>query len=1087
MKTYKAFISYSHADEVWGAKLHKTLERYSVPRKLVGGDSRTGPVPKRIFPIFRDREEFPTSADLGGAIHAALEGSDYLLVICSPRSAASRWVNEEILTFKRMGKADRVLCLIVDGEPGASNIAGVEDEECFPEAIQYHLDADGQISDIPAEPIAADARPGKDGWRNAWMKLAAGVLGVDFDALVQRDATRKKRRAALWAAAATIALSIAGYSYTLQQEARMAERRQAALLSAETAQDALNRGDEAGAYAALAQAFEIGLKNAPEAAHIALNRAALETRTMTNLPAPSPNLVDLRLLDGGALAAVDNEGSAYLTDLGTGESTQIHKATGRNIARMSDTDEILWTVRIEDERQGEDGQWFSPLLFEDIDLATGEVLQATAVKTPQSYYQSSDISPDGRFFAFDLGPGEAADTVVGVFHRHAQALAGLLTLPSDSADITFVDSEHLAAVIDPPSIYRSSPGIYLWRIGQETPLRLRAEGEQPICPTDADISATDVQALDVNGRLTKPHIAFTPDRSEVGLLLSDVEEGSCILRWSLPGGAPLPTLQFSGSQDYAHGLRKGGPWLARSDYSAAEAPGPNGDDVYFRECRKPPLQLFEAASGALIILCGGGDDGAIHFGASGEARWSGPMHEGGMTAAAFDPLRGRLITSGRDSRLRLWDAGDRRWTVGAGRHGLGLNLAGADRIVVIDPASPSVQLHDPDGGPLGPETLLEGVTSEFRVVPMTADHLFGIFAFTRPPFGQGDGDGAENEFLIIDGVSGQITGRHAGLRSQRGHQPANAPKGALHTLVKTDGSVILIDGNTGAIINQTVANPDAPIYNVAMYQDGGVLLTSNGVDDPEKREMSLLSMSGAGEISEIFRWSAQAAELTVSPDGGMAMVRLTAGEYPYLTRTLLLNLADKTETPLQLAPRSADWFSFSPDSNWLAITPLFDSEDEHGQPVIGPVIFNARTGAYIAQTPPADVGSPDPIWSPTNLLAEGGDHLRLHRFSAEGAEPICTALATTGARNVSFSSDGSRIILATEDERLNETIDVYDLKSCAPIFKSGTRSRFSRPLLPTADRLWAPFENEISVFPLSVPANEALAAIRERARLADRH
>lgn len=1086
VKTYKAFISYSHADEVWGAKLHRTLERYTVPRKLVGGDSRTGPVPKRIFPIFRDREEFPTSADLGGAIHAALEGSDYLLVICSPRSAQSRWVNEEVLTFKRMGKADRVLCLIVDGEPGASNIAGVEDEECFPEAIRYHLDADGNLSDTPAEPIAADARPGKDGWRNAWMKLAAGVLGVDFDALAQRDQARKKRRIALWAGAAAIAIIVAGYGFNIQQQAQLAERQQASLLSAETAQDALDRGDEAGAYAALTEAFEIGLKNAPAAAHIALNRAALETRAMANMPAPSPDLTDLRLLKGGALAAVDDAGSAYLIDIGAGETTQIHKAAGRSLARMSATDEVLWTVRVEDERQDENGQWFAPLVFEDIDLATGEALQSTAVKTPQSYYQSSDISPDGRLFAFDLGPGEAADTVVGVFHRHAQALAGLLTLPSDAADITFVDGNHLAAVIDPPSVFRSSPGIYLWRVGDETPQRLRAEGDKPVCPADADLPVSDIQALDVNRRLAKPHVSFTPDRSEVGLLLSGAEEGSCLLRWSLPDGAPLPTLNFSDQRTAAFGLRKSGPWLARSDYGAAEAPGPDGDDIYFRDCRRPPIRLFDAASGAPIILCGGGDDGAIHFGASGEARWTGPMHEGGVTAATYDPLRGRLITTGRDARLRLWDAGDRRWTVGAGRIAPGAALAGAGRVVMVAASGPTVQLHDADGAPLGPEVALTGLSGDFRIAPMAGENLFGVFAFTRPPFGQGDGDGAANEFLIVDGVGGQIIARHNGLRSLGGRQPAASPDADRLLLIKTDGGVIMFNGETGAVISHNETPPPAPVYAAALHQTGAALIASNGADDPEQREMMLQMMDGVGGLSEIARWPAQGAELAAAPDGGAALVRVTARTYPYLSRTLLVNLSDQSETPLPLAPRSADWFAFSPDSRWLAITPLFESEDEHGQPVIGPVIFDGRTGAYVAQTPPPDTGAPDPVWSPSGLLAESGDHLRLHSFTAEGATPVCPALGVNGARDVSFSPDGRRIIMTTEDERLSDSIDVYDLESCAAIFKSGARSRYGRALAPTADRLWAPFENEISVFPLSVDPAEALSAIRERARLSKR-
>jgi hypothetical protein len=118
---YWAFLSYSHTDKKWGDWLHKALETYRVPRRLVGSESRDGKVPERVYPIFRDREELPVSADLGSNINEALGESRYLIVICSPRSAQSRWVGEEIKTFKKLGHEDRILALIVDGEPNASD------------------------------------------------------------------------------------------------------------------------------------------------------------------------------------------------------------------------------------------------------------------------------------------------------------------------------------------------------------------------------------------------------------------------------------------------------------------------------------------------------------------------------------------------------------------------------------------------------------------------------------------------------------------------------------------------------------------------------------------------------------------------------------------------------------------------------------------------------------------------------------------------------------------------------------------------------------------------------------------------------
>ena len=43
------------------------------------------------------------------------------LAKCSPSAARSKWVNEEILTFKRLHGEDRIFSFIVDGEPNVAD------------------------------------------------------------------------------------------------------------------------------------------------------------------------------------------------------------------------------------------------------------------------------------------------------------------------------------------------------------------------------------------------------------------------------------------------------------------------------------------------------------------------------------------------------------------------------------------------------------------------------------------------------------------------------------------------------------------------------------------------------------------------------------------------------------------------------------------------------------------------------------------------------------------------------------------------------------------------------------------------------
>jgi len=104
---YWAFLSYSHRDASWANWLHRSVESYRPPKALIGTVGQHGPIPRRLSPMFRDREELATATDLGTVIAEALRQSACQIVICSRQSAKSKWVNEEILAFKRLGREAR--------------------------------------------------------------------------------------------------------------------------------------------------------------------------------------------------------------------------------------------------------------------------------------------------------------------------------------------------------------------------------------------------------------------------------------------------------------------------------------------------------------------------------------------------------------------------------------------------------------------------------------------------------------------------------------------------------------------------------------------------------------------------------------------------------------------------------------------------------------------------------------------------------------------------------------------------------------------------------------------------------------------
>lgn len=198
---YKAFISYSHRDESWARWLQHSLEKYRVPKRLVGTQGAFGPIPARLKPVFRDREDLSSASDLTFQIKGELAQSETLVIICSPTAAASPWVAEEIRYFRQLGQGERTLALIVDGDPQASDPA----EACFPRALLEMPDGSSK------EPLGADVRKYADGKRLSLLKIVSGILGIRLDELRHRDAQRTTRNRIVYSLVSLLLVSVMGW------------------------------------------------------------------------------------------------------------------------------------------------------------------------------------------------------------------------------------------------------------------------------------------------------------------------------------------------------------------------------------------------------------------------------------------------------------------------------------------------------------------------------------------------------------------------------------------------------------------------------------------------------------------------------------------------------------------------------------------------------------------------------------------------------------------------------------------------------------------------------------------------------------
>lgn len=175
---YKAFISHTECDSEWAKKLHTKLNHYSIPTKVKKAHPE---LPSNLRPVFWYKRDI-SELHLKKVIRKELYNSEYLIVICSPQSARSEWVNEEVRIFKEeFGRGDKIIPFIVDGKANSND----NSNECFPQLLR-NLSIDEQIRGI-------DVR-GEDGWEGAYINVIATMLRVRYDELYQRYIREKKRK-----------------------------------------------------------------------------------------------------------------------------------------------------------------------------------------------------------------------------------------------------------------------------------------------------------------------------------------------------------------------------------------------------------------------------------------------------------------------------------------------------------------------------------------------------------------------------------------------------------------------------------------------------------------------------------------------------------------------------------------------------------------------------------------------------------------------------------------------------------------------------------------------------------------------------
>ena len=166
-KKYFVFISYSSKDNEddnkWAEWLRHELDTWHLP-STYNGEKKD--VRDNLREVFRDRDGFSAGKDWWEQAKEKLKQSQNLIVICSPNAKKSDAVKQEIDYFindVNNGKDDNVFPFIIEGEgPG----------DCFPEGLRDRK-------------VGGDVNK-DEGRDNAFLKIVAGILGVEFSDLRNR-------------------------------------------------------------------------------------------------------------------------------------------------------------------------------------------------------------------------------------------------------------------------------------------------------------------------------------------------------------------------------------------------------------------------------------------------------------------------------------------------------------------------------------------------------------------------------------------------------------------------------------------------------------------------------------------------------------------------------------------------------------------------------------------------------------------------------------------------------------------------------------------------------------------------------------
>jgi len=327
---HHVFIAYSWSDVLLASAVQRGLERLAKPWH------RT-----RALRVFRDSTSLPAGPSLRKALRAALDDSDYLILIASRAAASSEHVHREIEYWQSSRGVDKLLIGVAEGALRWSEEDGDYDEESWamlPESLRgafveeaLHVD----FTQLGQQQFALE----DDEFRDAIRLLAARLHGVQPAELAGREIAERRRTilyarvAGLVLVALTVVALVAGVVALIQRSSAIEQSHLA--LSRQLAAEAEVVRSTQPDLALLLGAQALETSGTAEARSSLLGSLLAEPWIVRFLYGPpSPVL---------AMTYVGTGGSELITVHGDGEvlDWSTERGTGRRIARLGPVAEAL--------------------------------------------------------------------------------------------------------------------------------------------------------------------------------------------------------------------------------------------------------------------------------------------------------------------------------------------------------------------------------------------------------------------------------------------------------------------------------------------------------------------------------------------------------------------------------------------------------------------------------------------------------------------------------------------------------------------------------------------------------------------------